>query len=165
MSTRNLGLLTATTVAALAFGGFAGPALAAAAPTPPGDDKPSSHTAVRPPTMPEMPAMPAMPAQAAAQPAADGHDLSACADGECDVVVRDGDEIRLDERFKLEPIRVDVHGSRVTFRLESNNAHMVTSVDASQHATVHWKGLTLKPRMTEDGKIALALSHRDAGKH
>ncbi|MBE1533758.1 hypothetical protein [Actinomadura algeriensis] len=168
MSTRNLGLLTTTAVAALAFGGLAGSALAAAAPNPPeAADKPAAKPAVRPmksPTMPEMPQMPAMPAKPAAKDAADGADLKACGDGKCDVVVQDGDEIKLDDEFGIDPIGVDVHGSRVTFTLKNNAQHMVTVVDASQHATVHWNGLTLRPRMTDDGKVVVNLSHRDAGK-
>ncbi|GGV27348.1 hypothetical protein GCM10010182_57920 [Actinomadura cremea] len=183
MSTRNLGLLTTTAVAALALGGFAGTALASAAPEPPGAgpapaaaDAPPQPAAAMP-AMPEMPAAaPAGPEKPAAKPekpaakpekpaAKDGTNLKACADGECEVVLRDGDEIKLDEKFGMEPIRVERKGTRVTFTLKGSGSMVTTAVDSRRPgATLYWNGLTLRPRIGEDGELVVKLSHRDAGK-
>ncbi|MFD0905496.1 hypothetical protein [Actinomadura sediminis] len=165
MSTRNLGLLTTTAVAALALGGFAGTALAAA-PNPPGADTvPASDTVPAAGTVPPVAEASPKPAAKPAKPAAkDGTDLEACADGACEVVLEDGQEIKLDDRFGIDPIGVEIKGTRVTFTLKNTDSTMITSVDArNPDASVHWNDLTLRPRMTEDGKLVVNVSHRDAG--
>ncbi|OLT19492.1 hypothetical protein BJF79_47750 [Actinomadura sp. CNU-125] len=47
--------------------------------------------------------------------AADGDDLTACTDADCTVRITTGDEIPLDDRFGMTPIKVTVEEDTVTF--------------------------------------------------
>ncbi|QFG21770.1 hypothetical protein [Actinomadura sp. WMMB 499] len=199
MSTRNLGLLTTTAVAALALGGFAGAALAA--PNPPGSEgepaaiaapavpePPEAPKAPKAPEAPPRPAMPepkpaAKPAKPEPKPAAepampepaimpakprhsaakDGRNLEACADGRCEVVVRDGDTIKLDDKFGVKPIRIEMRGEQVTFSRKDGSSKLTTSATAGYPGgTIHWNGLTMRIHKSAEGELILKLSHPDA---
>ncbi|WP_051301007.1 hypothetical protein [Actinomadura rifamycini] len=172
MSTRNLGLLTSTAVAAFALGGFAAAALGDAPATLGADTVPAAAVAApNPPVVPAPPAPPEPPPgpKSAAKPAkaaaADGRDLAACTDGKCEVIVQDGDVIKLDDRFRMGPIGVGIDGGLVTFTRQDDGTRATTTIMTGITSTqIHWSGLTLRPRMTEEGELVLKLRHRDAGK-
>ncbi|TDD84617.1 hypothetical protein E1293_12520 [Actinomadura darangshiensis] len=59
---------------------------------------------------------PSSPSPTGFPKAADGDDLDACGDAECEVLVHDGDKIRLDDGLGLAaPLDVTVTGDSVTF--------------------------------------------------
>lgn len=171
MSTRNLGLLTSTAAVAFAFGGFAGAALVDA-PNPHGTNTVPAAAVAAPeppvepakPAAPAKPAVPSTPAKSAKAVAEDGTDLKSCADGKCEVVVRDGDVIKLDDRFRMGPIGVEVEGNYVTLtRRDDGTRATITVAPGMGSAYIYWDGLSMRPRMTEDGEVVLKLRHRDTG--
>ncbi|MEU5995270.1 hypothetical protein ABZ806_40365 [Spirillospora sp. NPDC047418] len=162
MSTRILGLLTTTAAASLALtGGIAAATAYAAAPPP--------EPAVSDPVPDAAP--PADPPADAAEPAAspspsakddkDGKELTECADADCEVKVRDGQTIKLDEKYGLDPVHIKIEGSRVTFSIRGQRTNMVSTLDAGQsaNASATYNGITFRPRMAKDGTMTLQVSH------
>lgn len=130
-----------------------------AAPQPPQDAEPAEPGKPAKPAKPATPAKPAKPA--GKQVAKDGTDLKACMDAECEVKIKDGQEIKLDKKYGLKPIKVKVDGSQVTFIIQRGNSKMTTSTNAAQpNSTSSYNGLTLRPRMTKDGSIILTMSRQ-----
>lgn len=86
--------------------------------------------------------------------------LDECRDANCTVEIADGQQIVLDEKFGMAPIQVAVRGTRVTFATATGNSHAIASVDASQpYTSASFNGITLRPHMTEDGRMMLTVSH------
>ncbi|MFD0685404.1 hypothetical protein [Actinomadura fibrosa] len=94
--------------------------------------------------------------------ALDGTDLGACYTGNCEVEVHDGDVIRLDESYRIPPIRVGVHGTRVTFTSRGAHTLMVTTMDAeSPGATAMFRNLRMRVRPAkEEGAVILTMAYR-----
>lgn len=58
--------------------------------------------------------------------AADGDDLDACRDADCEVLVHDGDKIRLNDKWGIEPIDVTVEDDSVTFKRVTAGGMQIT---------------------------------------
>ncbi|MDL4814715.1 hypothetical protein [Actinomadura opuntiae] len=163
MSTRFLGLIATTAVAALAVSGCAAQTRArlsaAEAPAP----SPSSSAAASPDAASPAPASPSGKAPKDKKGAPkDGTDLEACRDADCEVEVADGQTIPLDPKYGLDGIDVRTEGPRVIFTAQGHDSKMVTSMDASwtgssSSSTIN--GLTFRPHMTKDGKVIVKITH------
>ncbi|MEU6753714.1 hypothetical protein ABZ914_46440 [Spirillospora sp. NPDC046719] len=156
MSTRFLGLISSTAVAALAVTGCAARTdarlTAAEAPVP----SPSASAGAA------GAAAPAAAPKGKKSEAKDGTDLNACLDADCEVEVKSGQRIPLDPKYGVDGIDVRTDGPRVVFTANGRDSKMVTSMDATwagtgSSSTVN--GLTFRPRMTKDGKIIVQVSH------
>ncbi|MFG2089275.1 hypothetical protein [Spirillospora sp. NPDC048824] len=142
MSTRILTLLT-TAAATLTLAGGITAALAAPPPAP-SDAAPS----------------PSASPSATASPGKDDAALEECLDADCKVEITDGQEITLDGKYGVKPIKVKVNGTRVTFAIRTHTSQAITTVDADRSNTsTSFNGITLRPRMTKDGKVMLTVSH------
>ncbi|MGP4021701.1 hypothetical protein [Actinomadura sp. 3N407] len=156
MSTRILALLT-TTAATLTLAGGITAALAAPPPSPPTSDavpspaaSPSTAPAASPPASPS----------ATPSPGKDDAALEECRDADCEIEITDGQEIVLDEKYGMKPIKVDVDGTLVTFTIRTANSEAKTTVYANgPNTSANFNGLTLRPHMTKDGKVMLTVSH------
>ncbi|MFB4297867.1 hypothetical protein [Actinomadura sp. NTSP31] len=163
MSTRFLGLITTTAVAALAVGGCAAQTrarlTAAEGPAP----SPSAAAASPDAASPSPSASPSGKAPKGKKGAAkDGTDLEACRDADCEVEVASGQTIPLDPKYGLDGIDVRTEGPRVIFTAQGRDSKMTTSMDASwtgasSSSTVN--GLTFRPHMTKDGKVIVKITH------
>ncbi|MEU9016399.1 hypothetical protein [Actinomadura sp. NPDC048394] len=160
MSTRFLGLISTTAVAALAVTGCAAQTRArlSAAEEP----VPSVSDAAAPAAAPSPSGGPAAAPKGKKGAAKDGTDLNACLDADCEVEVASGQRIPLDPKYGVDGIDVRTDGPRVIFTAQGRDSKMVTSMDASwagagSSSTVN--GLTFRPRMTKDGKIIVKISH------
>lgn len=154
MSTRILAPLTAAAVALALTGGIAAANAALPPPPPDGMGPPSvSPSASLSPSASPSPSGTASPGKEEAA-------LAECLDADCEVEIKDGQEIALDEKYGVEPVKVKVNGEQVTFVVRTHNSQAITTVDAGRPGTsATFNGLTLRPHMTEDGKLMLDVSH------
>jgi hypothetical protein len=60
----------------------------------------------------------------AAAPPADGDDVSACFDGDCEVRVPDGTTIQVDPRFDVDGILVTVRDGRARIRIDTGTGYV-----------------------------------------
>ena len=167
MSIRVLGLLTTTAAVSLTLtAGIAAASASMTAPSAPSDRLVSDQAPIEAP--PPAPADDTPPANAAASPAAadaaddaDDAALKECADAECEVKVRNGQTIKLDEKYGVDPIHLKIDGTRVTFTIRSENSKMTSTVDAGwgTGTSATYNNITLSPRMNKDGSMTLKVSH------
>ncbi|MEU8804494.1 hypothetical protein [Spirillospora sp. NPDC048819] len=148
MSTRILTLFTTTAAtAALALAG--GITAAAAAPAPP----PAPAGAETVPSA-------AAPQSDTASSKGDAA-LKECRDADCTVEITDGQQITLDKKFGVAPIKVNVEGTRVRFAFRDHMSQGIAIVDAQHaHSTATFNGITLHPYVAKDGKVMVTVSHR-----
>ncbi|HEU5032951.1 MAG TPA: hypothetical protein VFV01_49095 [Spirillospora sp.] len=161
MSTRFLGLISTTAVAALAVTGCAAQTRARLSAAEEPVPSPSGAAAA-PAGSPSPSASPAAAPKGKKGAAKDGTNLNACLDADCEVEVASGQRIPLDPKYGVDGIDVRTDGPRVIFTAQGRDSKMVTSMDASwagagSSSTVN--GLTFRPRMTKDGKIIVKISH------
>jgi hypothetical protein len=163
MSTRILGLLTTTAAVSLTLtGGIAAATAYAAAPPPEpavSDPVPDASPPADPPADAAEPA--ASPSPSASPSAKDDKELKECADADCEVKVRDGQTIKLDKKYGLDPVHIKIEGSRVTFSIRGKRTNMVSTLDAglSTNASATYNGITFRPQMAKDGTMNLKVSH------
>ncbi len=154
MSTRFLALFTTAAVSVTSPPAAAAATASLAAP-PPSDPDP---VAAAPPASPSPSATPTASPSPSAK---DDKELKECADADCEVTVQDGQTIKLDKKYGLDPIHIKIDDSRVTFTIRGANTKMISQVDASQmsNTSATYNGITFRPRMTKDGKMTLKISH------
>ncbi|XRQ05725.1 hypothetical protein ACN3XK_55680 [Actinomadura welshii] len=159
MSPRKLALFTTAAALALAGGVTAASASLAALPPPPPDGMGTPSTK----PSPDGPPSPSPSASGTAAPDKEKEEdpaLAECRDAECDVEIKNGQEITLGDEFGVEPIKVKVTGTRVTFTIRTRSSQAITTVDAGRPgASTSFNGVTLQPHKTKDGKLMLKVSH------
>ncbi|MWA05470.1 hypothetical protein F8568_034925 [Actinomadura sp. LD22] len=153
MSTRFLGLISTTAVAALAVTGYAAQTHVRLS---------AAHEPVLAPRKTAGPPAPSASPKVKKDTAKDGKNLDACLDADCEVEVESGQRIPLDPKYGVNGIDVRTDGPRVVFTANGRNSKMVTSMDATiagsgSSSTVN--GLTFRPRMTKDGRIIVQVTH------
>lgn len=155
MSIRVLGLLTTTTAVSLTLtAGIAAASAYAAPPPEPAVSDPAPSAA------PSAAAPSSDAADPSAPPAAEGDkELKECADAECEVKVHDGQTIKLDKKYGLDPIHIKIDDSRATFTIRSKSTKMISTVDAKTNTSATYNGITFRPRLNKDGTMTLKISH------
>ncbi|GAB3210115.1 hypothetical protein ACQEU5_15020 [Marinactinospora thermotolerans] len=133
---RGWGTAPAALIVAIALSGCAGGTPAESGPSTPGGEGVSS------------PAAPPAPASPAGPEAADGEDLGACADADCEVIVHQGDEIVLDPAdHGLDGLTVEEAGDgRVAFAASGPGVSLRTSYAGtvgSGGKTSHLNGIAI----------------------
>lgn len=127
-----------------------------------GDESAATEPATTPPaTTPATSAAPPPPSPSPSRAlpapgtAADGRDLDACRDGECDVVVKKGDVLRFNDKIDTAPLTVLSAGENLTVTSPSGTTS-ITGGGSIQMGSVHievgeWKGNRTAIRVSPRG--------------